>query len=69
MDQFVVDLGDGEAVPRIGDEAVLFGPGSEGEPTVADWAGWASTIPHEIISGVGPRVARRYVETEESPHV
>jgi alanine racemase len=70
MDQFVVDLGDvdGEAAPRIGDEAVVFGPGAEGEPTVADWARWASTVPHEIISGIGPRVPRRYVETEESPH-
>jgi len=59
MDQFVVDVGD--ATPRIGDEAVVFGPGTEGEPTVADWARWANTVPHEIITGVGPRVARHYV--------
>ena len=36
MDQFVVDAGD---LPvRIGDTAVLFGPGKDGEPTVMDWA-------------------------------
>ena len=58
MDQFVVDVGD--ATPRIGDEVVVFGPGTEGEPTVADWARWADTVPHEIITGIGPRVARRY---------
>jgi alanine racemase len=63
MDQFVVDVGD--ATPRIGDEAVVFGPGTEGEPTVADWAGWANTVPHEILTGIGPRVARRYVLAEK----
>lgn len=63
MDQFVVDLGDvtGDATPRIGDEVVVFGPGTEGEPTVADWARWAGTVPHEIITGIGPRVARHHV--------
>jgi alanine racemase len=59
MDQLVVDVGD--ATARIGDEAVLFGPGTEGEPTVADWARWAGTVPHEIVTGIGPRVARHYV--------
>ena len=59
MDQFVVDLGDDTA--RAGDEVVVFGPGTDGEPTVAEWAGWAGTVPHEIVTGVGPRVARHYV--------
>jgi alanine racemase len=58
MDQFVVDLGDDEA--RTGDEVVVFGPGTEGEPTVAEWARWAGTVPHEIVTGVGPRVARHF---------
>ena len=76
MDQVVVDLGNvtGDATPRIGDEAVVFGPGTDGEPTVADWARWANTVPHEIITGIGPRVARHYVHTcarwtEESSRV
>lgn len=58
MDQFVVDLGDDTA--RTGDQVVVFGPGTEGEPTVAEWARWAGTVPHEIVTGVGPRVTRRY---------
>jgi alanine racemase len=70
MDQLVVDTGD--ATPQIGDEVVVFGPGTEGEPTVADWARWANTIPHEIVTGIGPRVARHYTHTrrtEESSRV
>ncbi|GAA2874977.1 alanine racemase [Actinoplanes cyaneus] len=56
MDQVVVDAGD---LPvRAGDRVVLFGPGTGGEPTVAEWARWAETIPHEILTGIGPRVRR-----------
>ena len=51
-----VDAGD---LPvSAGDRVVLFGPGERGEPTVADWARWAETNPHEILTGVGPRVRR-----------
>ncbi|MGI5498609.1 alanine racemase [Lentzea sp. CA-135723] len=56
MDQIVVDMGD-DAV-TAGDEALVFGPGDSGEPTVADWARWAGTIPHEIVTGIGARVRR-----------
>lgn len=56
MDQVVVDLGDDPVDP--GAEAVVFGPGDDGEPTVEDWAGWANTIPHEIVTGIGARVRR-----------
>jgi alanine racemase len=56
MDQTVVDLGDHVVEP--GAEAVVFGPGDDDEPTVADWARWAGTIPHEIVTGIGQRVAR-----------
>ncbi len=61
MDQFVVDMGDGEVA--AGDEAVLFGPGDRGEPTVEEWAGWLGTIPNEIVTRVGPRVPRVYVDS------
>jgi alanine racemase len=72
MNQFVVDLGADTA--RTGDEVVLFGPGTEGEPTVADWARWAHAIPHEILTSVGPRLPRRYTrigtdKIEESSRV
>jgi alanine racemase len=59
MDQFVVDVGDARV--QIGDTAFLFGPGDDGEPTAADWAQWAQTNPHEVLTRVGARVARRYL--------
>ncbi|WP_233604406.1 alanine racemase [Micromonospora sp. HM5-17] len=59
MDQIVVDVGD---LPvRTGDEVLLFGRGDRGEPTVVDWARWAGTNPHEIFTGIGARVIRRYL--------
>jgi alanine racemase len=56
MDQTVVDLGGQPAGP--GEVATVFGPGAAGEPTVADWARWAGTIEHEIVTGLGGRVPR-----------
>lgn len=65
MDQFVVDL-DGDAV-RAGAEAVLFGPGDRGEPTAQDWAVAADTIAYEIVTRIGARVPRVYLD-EDEPH-
>ncbi len=59
MDQFVVDLGGDE--PAVGSEAVLFGPGDGGEPTAEDWAQAAGTIAYEIVTRIGSRVPRVYV--------
>lgn len=56
MDMVVVDTG-GERV-RPGEPVTVFGPGGAGEPTVAEWAGWAGTIEHELVTRVGARVAR-----------
>jgi len=58
MDQFVVDTGDDEV--RAGDEVVLFGPGTAGEPTAQDWADVLGTISYEIVTRVGLRVPRTY---------
>ncbi|MEO3780303.1 alanine racemase [Micromonospora sp. B11E3] len=58
MDQFVVDVPDAPVV--AGDPVVLFGPGTAGEPTLADWAAAADTIPNELLTRVGPRVRRVY---------
>ncbi|TNH24462.1 alanine racemase [Micromonospora orduensis] len=58
MDQCVVDAGD---LPvSIGDPVVVFGPadGERTPPTVGEWARWAGTNPHEILTGIGARVAR-----------
>jgi alanine racemase len=63
MDQFVVDLGDQEA--QAGDEVVLFGPGDGGEPTAQDWAEAIGTIAYEVVTRIGPRVPRVYVDSDE----
>ncbi|MYV54751.1 alanine racemase [Streptomyces sp. SID3212] len=60
MDQFVVDLGDDVVEP--GTPAVLFGPGDRGEPTAEDWAEAAGTIAYEIVTRIGARVPRVYVD-------
>ncbi|MGW1041345.1 alanine racemase [Streptomyces sp. NPDC002547] len=59
MDQFVVDLGGDEPAP--GTQAVLFGSGEHGEPTAEDWAQAAGTIAYEIVTRIGSRVPRVYV--------
>jgi alanine racemase len=59
MDQFVVDLGGEE--PAAGTEAILVGPGDRGEPTAEDWAQAAGTIAYEIVTRIGTRVSRVYV--------
>jgi alanine racemase len=61
MDQVVVDVGDEPVQP--GETATLIGPGDGGEPTPADWADWAGTLPHEVVTGIGPRVARQVAGT------
>lgn len=58
MDQFVLDVGDDPV--REGDEAILFGPGDEGEPTAQDWARALDTIGYEVVSRIGRRVPRLY---------
>jgi alanine racemase len=62
MDQFVVDLGGDE--PEVGSRAVLFGPGDGGEPTAEDWAQAAGTIAYEIVTRIGTRVPRVYLDDE-----
>jgi alanine racemase len=59
MDQFVVDLGGDR--PEPGSEAVLFGAGDQGEPTAEDWAQACGTIAYEIVTRIGARVPRVYV--------
>lgn len=59
MDQFVLDLGDDEV--EVGDEVVLFGDGSRGEPTAQEWADATGTIDYEIVTRVSSRVPRDYV--------
>ena len=60
MDQFVVELGEGR-VAQPGEEVIIFGPGDHGEPTAAEWAAWCDTIGYEIVTRIGTRVPRRYL--------
>ncbi len=63
MDQILIDLG-GD-VPPVGEEVVVFGPGSRGEPTAQDWAEAADTITYEIVTQVGGRLVRRHVDSDD----
>jgi len=59
MDQITVDVGD--APVALGDEVVLLGNAAVGEPDAAEWARLASTLSHEILTGLGNRISRRHV--------
>jgi alanine racemase len=56
MDQIIINTG-ADCVPR-GTMATVFGPRGGLTPTIHDWARWAGTIPHTIVTGIGPRVRR-----------
>src|SRR3954464_2495744 len=61
MDQFVIDLADSDGgAANAGDEVVLFGPGTAGEPTADDWARACGTIHYEIVTRMGGRLSREY---------
>ena len=62
MDQFVVDLGPGQTGVREGDTAILFGPGTDGEPTAQDWADALDTIHYEVVTSPRGRVTRVFHE-------
>jgi alanine racemase len=64
MDQFLVDLGPGQADVAEGDEAILFGPGTRGEPTAQDWADLLGTIHYEVVTSPRGRITRTYREAE-----
>jgi alanine racemase len=57
MDMLMLDVSE---IPeaREGDPVVVFGE----EPTIAQVAGWAGTIPYEIMTGISGRVKRIYVQ-------
>jgi alanine racemase len=61
MDHVMLDV---TGVPGVaaGDVVTVFGPSPEGEPTADDVAGWCETIAYEVLTSVGKRVPRTYVE-------
>ena len=60
MDQLVVDLGPGPTDVTEGDEAILFGPGTSGEPTAQTWADLLGSIHYEVVTSPRGRVRRSY---------
>ncbi len=64
MDQFVVDLGPGQLDVAEDDEAILFRPGTTGEPTAQDWANLLGTIHYEVVTSPRGRITRTYREAE-----
>jgi alanine racemase len=66
MDQFVVDLGPGPVDVVEGDDAILFGPGTQGEPTAQDWADLLDTIHYEVVTSPRGRITRTYRAASES---
>jgi len=51
----------GEAAVHPGQRAVLFGPGTQGEATLQEWADAMGTIGEEIVTRLDPRLPRTYV--------
>jgi len=66
MDQFVAEAPRGTVA---GDEVVLFGPGTNGEPTAQDWAEACGTISYEIVTrmgGLAGRAEKRWTDDDGS---
>jgi alanine racemase len=56
MDFITVDAGEGPV--EVGDEAIVFGAGPQGVPSLEEAARAAGTIPYELLVRVGARVPR-----------
>ena len=56
----MVDVGDTPV--EVGDEVVLIGRQGDDEVTAAEWAERLGTIAYEIVTGIGTRVPRHYLE-------
>jgi len=59
MDQLMVDVGDDDVA--VGDEVVLLGAQGSESITAEEWADRLGIIAYEVVTGIGPRVPRRYV--------
>jgi alanine racemase len=59
LEQMRIDDPDG--VLRVGDEALLFGSGANGGPTLQEWADATDTIGEEIVTRLGDHLPRHYL--------
>ena len=60
MDQFMVNLTDVKN-PKIGDEAIIYGDGTDGAMTFDDAANTRKTISYEVLTNLSKRLPRKYV--------
>jgi len=60
MDQIIVNIENDSAYN--GDEVILFGGDEANKITVEELAGWAGTIPYEILTNINTRVPRVYLD-------
>jgi alanine racemase len=60
MDQIVVNIGNDSSYN--GDEVILIGNKDGSSITCEELAGWAGTIPYEILTNINTRVPRVYIE-------
>ncbi len=65
MNQTILDLGDLPAAP--GDEVIVFGPGTQGEPTAQEWADALGTLSYEIVTRFTGKIPRSYRGVTCSP--
>ncbi len=61
MDQFVVNVTGHENI-KVGDEVILVGSQGENQVALEEVAQACGTIPYEILTGIGPRINRLYLE-------
>jgi alanine racemase len=64
MDLTLVDV---TAIPGVqpGDEVVLLGRQGAEEISAAEMAGWAETIPYEVLCAIGKRVPRLHLHRKD----
>lgn len=60
MDQFMVNLSEVEN-PKIGDEAIIYGDGTDGAMTAEDVADMRGTISYEVLTNLGKRLPKIYI--------
>jgi alanine racemase len=58
MDMALVDSGTVEV--QVGDIATLLGEEAKQRITLAEFAAWSGELPHEVLTGLGPRLPRAY---------
>jgi alanine racemase len=61
MDAITLDVTDVAGV-QVGDVATLIGPDGAERITAEEVGDWSGTISYEVLTGIGPRVERRYSE-------